>query len=75
MSLAKEKSPLIPSGELYGGVTPTEKKFGIEEVEVKCFEGEGEVGLYGMICVCEEGSMFNGKGGIREFGDGIEGSG
>ena len=57
------------------GVTPTEKKFGIGQVEVKCFEGEGEGRLYGMICVCEEGSVFNGEGGIGEFGDEIEGSG
>lgn len=43
------------------GVTPIEKKFGIGMVEVKCFEGEGEEGLYGMACVCEEGSVFDGE--------------
>ena len=39
------------------GVTPTEKKFGIGQVEVKCFEGEE--GLYDMACVCEKGSVFD----------------
>ena len=52
-------------------MTPTEKKFGIWVVEVKCFEGEGEGGLYGMVCVCEEGSVFDGEEGIGEYGEEI----
>ena len=52
-------------------VTPTEKKFRIGVVEGKCVEGEGEGGLYGMACVCEEGSVFDGEEGIGEYGEEI----
>ena len=62
---------MIPIEGLCGGVTPTEKGLRFGKVEKVFSEGEGEgslygkgeEGLYGMVCVCEKGSVFDGKEG------------
>ena len=43
------------------GVTPTEKGLRFHKVEKVFSGGEGEGSLYGMVCVCEKGLVFDGE--------------
>ena len=63
LAVSEREESFDSHGGIIWGVTPIDKKFGIGLVEVKCFEGEGEGGLYGMVCVCETGSVSDGEEG------------
>ena len=71
LAVSEREESLDSHRGIMWGVTPTEKGLRFGKVEKVFSEGEGEgslygkgeEGLYGMVCVCVKGSVFNEEGG------------